>query len=197
MGIYKRQKETAPTKLGSSNKTQKKKKNGGLSIQDAKAKNITMLSKLFWACLEKRSAPWVEIVRGKYLNNGDIQTIDNKKKGSHTWKNITKGWEECKKYTHWAIGNGKDISFWNDIWIPNTPNLRTLIQGPLPKDEEGKKVIEYINNNSWNFNNIPFVLPNDIVQLMLSMYIQIHELKKDTPSWNLSRTGRFTTKSMY
>ncbi|KAL2924574.1 hypothetical protein RDABS01_033448 [Bienertia sinuspersici] len=78
----------------------------------------------------------------KYIKNNLVIQFS---KGSHIWKGIGKG----------------DVSIWFDNWL-GCGTLRSLVYGPLNKDEENLNVINLIQNASWCLNNLSISLPHPI-----------------------------------
>lgn len=65
------------------------------------------------------------------------------KNTSHIYKNIFKDHGIFQKCTTHLIQNGESTNLWNDSWVNNTPG-RMQISGPLPLNEEVKKVSSII-----------------------------------------------------
>ncbi|KAG5600420.1 hypothetical protein H5410_031790 [Solanum commersonii] len=62
----------------------------------------------------------------------------------------------------WSPGSGKIIDFWKHSWIPDTPTIRTLVQGPLNYKENVVKLSNIWNNGIWNWDNLSLAIPNEI-----------------------------------
>lgn len=61
-------------------------------------------------------------------------------------------------------GDEKTINLWYDTWLKQS--LQMQLHGPLPYDEEHRKVESIIKigayGNHWNLADLPFCLPKNI-----------------------------------
>ena len=115
-------------------KITKSKKDGGLGIQAAKAKNVANLAKLNWRLHTKSSSPWARVLSQKYcypkrLSNAWFKPY------SATWSAIRKGEFVFKKGAKWVVGKDNKLSLWFDKWLDRGP-LRSLIARCLSRGEE-------------------------------------------------------------
>ena len=113
------------------NKIIKSKEEWGLGIQEARAKNIALLSKLNWRTYQEQEAPWAKVILNKYCSSSRVRSRDPEKlPSSPNWKVINLGFPTFKKGIFWGIGNGIGVSVWLDNWI----NRRAMIEGPPIKN---------------------------------------------------------------
>ena len=76
----------------------KPKDEGGLGIQEARAKNIALLSKLNWRMYQKRDASWTKVILKKYYVSSRVRSRDPEKlPSSPNWKAINLGFTIFKK----------------------------------------------------------------------------------------------------
>lgn len=137
------------------------------------------------------------MLHSKYNRNNCMQN-QNKKFYSYSpiWKSLlVHGWKLCNNNITHIVGNGKNISFWEDGWCTPKP-LRELIHGPFPANESIRKVSSLINGNTWSICSLPFIIPEDIHYKILSIHIPL-ENKPHKLTWRLTQNGRFTTSSAY
>ena len=57
----------------------KSKDEGGLGIQEARAKNIALLSKLNWRMYHEQDALWAKVILKKYYANSRVSSRDPEK----------------------------------------------------------------------------------------------------------------------
>lgn len=89
----------------------------------------------------------------------------------------------------WIIGNGKDVNLWQDFWLPTGP-LKSLIQGPLARDEEVLTVQQCHNNSlGWNLHNLSFELPGDLIEAIKATSFSNNPNTKDSLAWAFSKDG--------
>ena len=61
------------------NKIVKSKEEEGLGIQEARAKNIALLSKLHWRIYQEQEAPWAKVILNKYCSSSRVRSRDSEK----------------------------------------------------------------------------------------------------------------------
>ena len=61
------------------NKIVKSKEEGGLEIQEARAKNIALLSKLNWRMYQEQEALWPKVILNKYCSSSRVRSKDPEK----------------------------------------------------------------------------------------------------------------------
>ena len=121
------------------NKIVKFKEEGGLGIQEARAKNIALLSKLNWRTYQEQEASWAKVILNKYCSSSRVRSRDPEKlPSSPNWKAINFRFPTFKKGILWGIGNGIRVSMWLDNWV----NCKAMIEGPLRQEEQIIKVAD-------------------------------------------------------
>ena len=110
---------------------------GGLGIQEARAKNIALPSKLNWRMYHEQDALWAKVIINKYCANSRVRSRDPEKlPSSPNWKAINLGFSVFKKGIAWGIGNGAGVNLWMDNWV-NGESLQAMIAiaSPLRQEE--------------------------------------------------------------
>ncbi|OMO66560.1 reverse transcriptase [Corchorus capsularis] len=175
-------------------KVAKRKKFGGINVKKAKWRNLTFMAKLIWRIKKKPNEQWVKCLRAKYNSSLlDKRATNN----SITWSSICKGkrifQNGCKK----IIRTGNQTSFWHDRWATDF-SLRSLIQGPLNRDEEELLVSHYLlDNGGWNLGILSFVFPSEIEDLITSTVSSPYSFGEDKMSWSNSSSGDFSLQTAY
>lgn len=105
---------------------------------------------------------------------------------------IEKGWALFHDNILWILGSGDQIEFWNDIWM-GRQTIRSLIQGPLKKGEENYRVSNFIVNRAWNFDNLSFHLPREVLNTIHMVHIP-PEQGNDHPCSLLGSNGNLAQK---
>ena len=120
-------------------KITKPKAKGGLGLQEAKGRNLTLAAKLCWRMNHYRDAAWAEVLRKKY------QTRRASRKGAHSrvCAVIMKGELVCNRGSKWIIGSNSSLRLWQSKWL-NAGCLRSLIEGRLNRGEENLLVRETV-----------------------------------------------------
>ena len=114
---------------------------GGLGIQEARGRNLTLAAKLCWRMENSKSGGWADVLGKKYM------TRHARKPKAHTrTSNAVKiGSSICEKGSKWIVGCNSSLSFWNDKWL-NIGTIRSLIEGPLNLGESEVCIGEVIMN---------------------------------------------------
>ena len=77
---------------------------------------------------------------------------------SYIWTAISLGAELLLDGMRWFVGDERTIRVWKDNWLPNG-SLRDYIKGPLPPQEEDRRVNSLWANQTWSFESINLPLP--------------------------------------
>lgn len=81
----------------------KSKEEGGLGIQEARANNIALLSKLNWRMYHEQDALWTKVILNKYCSYLRIRSRDPEKlSSSPNWKAISLAFPIFKKGIAWG-----------------------------------------------------------------------------------------------
>ena len=80
---------------------------------------------------------------------------------------MKKGREICDKGSKWIVGSNSTLSFWHDKWL-NLGMVRSFIEGPLNRGEEGILLKDVMRDNGWNLSNLSFDFPNLIQKAVLT-----------------------------
>lgn len=95
----------------------KSKKDGGLGFRDIQCFNDALLAKLSWRILDTPQCLLARILKGKYFPDQDFLQVQPPASCSHGWRGILIGRDLLKLHLGWAIGNGEQVSAWNDDWL--------------------------------------------------------------------------------
>ena len=94
------------------------KEDGGLSIQQARAKNIALLAKLNWRLNHEKDALWTKIVLNKYCSRARRVSKDpDKLPCSSVWNAIKAGFPVFEKGVCWIAGTNSKLLFWRSKWL--------------------------------------------------------------------------------
>ena len=97
----------------------KPKMEGDLSICSARKANVALLGKLIWNVIQSVNKPWVQLLRKKYLRDGNIFDHLHHVGAPYTWKAILKATSILNNRFIVKLRN-KEASIWYDKWILNT-----------------------------------------------------------------------------
>ena len=97
-----------------------------MGFRDVHCFNLARLAKQCWRLLAEPESLCARVLRAKYFPDGDLLNCPLKKGSSYTWQSLWSGIQTFKKGYIWRVGDGTQISIWNDPWTPSSPN-RTVM----------------------------------------------------------------------
>ena len=103
------------------------KKEGGLRLQAARPKNLSLLAKLNWRYKMEKDKDWVRVLSNKYRNLNMSR--------SYEWMGMKRGNGILEQGTKWKVGSNNKLNFWYDKWL-DMGSVRSLIEGPLRREDE-------------------------------------------------------------
>ena len=115
---------------------------------------------------------------------------------SRTWKAIKRGKEICDKSSKWLIGENNKLLFWVDKWMDDGP-IRSLIQGPLNRNEHELFVKDATLTGRWNLSLSSFQFPPDLCWKIMATPISQFTDISDRLSWASSPLGNFDANNAY
>lgn len=98
---------------------------------------------------------------------------------------IKRGKHIFEQGTKWNVGSDSGLSFWLDKWLIEG-ELRSLILGPLQRDEDKLKISDMVHEGRWNVNLCSFILPPELILRIRAIPTPKTTNLKDTISWGLS-----------
>jgi hypothetical protein len=118
---------------------------------------------------------------------------------SALWKGLMKVRHIYLRGRSYKVGNGKNISFWNDVWLDDKP---LSIKYPLLYERctDQKISVKGVANEQWvvHFKVIlQGILRVQWYELAARLNLVSLDDKKDVPMWRWTSNRRFSVKSMY
>ncbi|KAL0906277.1 hypothetical protein M5K25_024757 [Dendrobium thyrsiflorum] len=140
--------------------------------------------------LGSNSSLWAQFMNFKYCKDVHPLLCSYKHVDSLVWKRLCAIKWEAENLIQWGLGKG-EISFWQDNWlgigsIDSILNTHTL---------ENVKVKSYFSNDSWNVLKLGEVIPAHLIEIILSIPLQLN--CKDKILFNVSPSGLFTIKDAW
>ena len=170
---------------------------GGLGLHNMKDRNNALLAKLCWRLAYEQEAPWAKMLVAKYLSPNRISKAGRKLPCSSIWKACKKGGPIYVKGLKWSMRNGEKVRVWNDFWLP-MGTLRTLIEGPLNRDEDLITLNHcFDQNHEWQAQCLSFDLLEHILNAIKATPLSYSHETEDSLQWAFSKNGFFSLKSAY
>ncbi|XP_057250731.1 uncharacterized protein LOC130591430 [Beta vulgaris subsp. vulgaris] len=165
---------------------------GGLGIRKVDVNNVALQMKLLWKLIKLKDNLWVNLVKKKYIKFQDILTHKVSSVASWQWKKLMSIWPLFKKGLRWQVGNGRDISFWDDNWVFQYP-IRMVVS-PLPGPENFRVSDLMDEFGGWDRIKIGLLVPSHIVSRICSYYLPSSS-QKDSLVWGLTADGEYSVKT--
>ncbi len=181
------------------------KKDGGLGVLDLENLNIALLAKWWWKLLADQSNIWRPIIRGRYYHRRKpLKEGYSFRPGSYWWRGVLKTREAFKCGTSYALGDGTQVEWWNDIWYGHTP-LRTVYPTLYDKaHNKNRTVTDCWGIRGWKWRSI-LAGVNPVSTAETDMIARLKEDLKgcstgegnDQIRWRWNTSGEFSVKSTY
>lgn len=169
----------------------------GLGLHSIRDKNLALLAKLCWRLASSQDSPWAAMLAAKYLTSKRMTEDGRKLPCSSMWSACKKGGPIYVKGLKWSVRSGESIKFWMDYWL-SEGSLRSLIQGPLNRDEKKLTVRQYLVHEGDRRNYIiSFKLPDRLFKAIQATPLSIDQNAEDLLHWAHSKNGFFSLKSAY
>lgn len=152
--------------------------------------------KLGWQLLKDKDALWARVLRGKYLNNGDV-ILDNSKKSGlcRTWKAILAQTLFLLSHVKWSLGNDSIINFQQDNWLLDFGPLSQFFTNPSNISNLNAKVKDYVNEDKWIWDLLRRLLPQEICNHIFELLVPVANAADDHLHWALNISSKFTISS--
>lgn len=103
-----------------------------------------------------------------------------------------------KDSIYFMVGNGADISVWEDPWIPSIQGFKPS-PNPMSSDSLGMvKVADLIDPASGNWNRPPIwsIFSPSHAATILKINLS-HTSRRDSLVWTYEKSSRFSVRSLY
>jgi hypothetical protein len=90
-----------------------------LGFRDLYCFNLAMLVHQSLWVLQAPNSLCAQVLRAKYFLGGKILEAKQIVGMSYVWRSIFKELEVLKEGMIWRIGDGTNVSIWDDTWLPN------------------------------------------------------------------------------
>ncbi|CAK8568345.1 unnamed protein product [Lathyrus sativus] len=89
----------------------------GLGLRKLGIMNKACVARLSWKMQAGCRDLCSEVLRGKYVRNGEDGDMIAKPNYSALWKGMVRVMPELNDYNYWVIGDGKTVDAWSDCCI--------------------------------------------------------------------------------
>jgi hypothetical protein len=159
--------------------------------------NQALLAKQGWRLMTDPQSLVATVLKAKYYPQQTFLKAKHNYRPSYSWLSIQKASHILKKGCFWWIGNGKQISIWEDRWLH--PYGENPTWTPKPSENSSlTKVSDLMDpqSNQWNqqlLNQTFFPMEAKLItQIPL-----INPMEDDMISWQGTKDGNYTVRSGY
>ncbi|KAE8681880.1 hypothetical protein F3Y22_tig00111300pilonHSYRG00005 [Hibiscus syriacus] len=185
---------------------------GGLGVLDLNLTNRALLGKWVWKFANDKNSLWKSVLCSKQKVCWNTMSIGKVTSLQSSWilrgiannfsKNDSVG-DFLRSNSKLQIGNGKSISFWNDVWADEVPLKIIFLRIYVLSINKGGEVIEFgsYGSSGWEWNvqtrrNLSDWELDQWLALMTKLKdFKLSELVEDSLSWSASGDGLFSVKS--
>ena len=101
-----------------------------------------------------------------------------------------------KEGLKWIVGKDSNLSVWFNKWM-NKGTLRSMLVGPLNKDEDHLQLKDVANLHGWKWDKLSFVIPKPLAPDIKATPIPLSAARIDHISWSSSPSVEFDLKEAY
>ncbi|XP_026447563.1 uncharacterized protein LOC113348073 [Papaver somniferum] len=158
---------------------------GGLGQRRLEIMNKALFMKPWWKMMNSKEE-WARYFQEKFLTkNGEWI-------GYHKKSSILPGlkWisEDVKNFTRWIVGNGGNISVWNDTWIKEKPLGELYPENIYLNQFPNMKFANLIIDGEW-------VMPTELLEMVSVNELPVISIVDDKRIWCGTITGELIVSS--
>jgi ribonuclease HI len=170
---------------------------GGLGLRRLDEMNQACILKLGWKLKTGARDLWCEVLRGKYNCHDLSNNTVVKNSDSSLWKNLIKLSVHLNDYCFWAIGDGRIVNAWNDVWIEEGLRISELnLQIPETlKDVKVRTLVDQEGN--WNWSLFQEWMPMSLIHKIAAVLPPTDESGDDKLLGSGVDGEQFDVASMY
>lgn len=121
----------------------KSKFSSSFGVRDLHIFNLSLLRKLAWWHIQNPDSLWARMLKSIYFPNNASWKLE-KNLDPYGLQSLLAGRDTISRHLLWSIGDGKNINFFRDSWIPSLPEYR-LSQEVVDEELLNLKVKELMN----------------------------------------------------
>ncbi|GMP77845.1 hypothetical protein CsSME_00033984 [Camellia sinensis var. sinensis] len=144
---------------------------GGLEFRDLRCFNQALLAKQAWRIVSNPNLLLSKVLLGKYCQHHPFLQVPQNSQSTWGWRSILWGRDLLNTGVQWVVGHGKNISPFEDQWIPlmSNPLRGRNMNRMLPS----MKVAHFIDHEHrcWRDNLIRLFFPDECSRHILSTHL--------------------------
>ena len=165
-----------------------------MGFKDLTNFNDALLAKKAWRLLHNQDSLFYRVFKMKFFPNCSIWKAQESSSSSHAWHSILKGTDVLLERTRWGVRCRKDLSIWNDAWLPSQEHPQVL--SDIVPGFEDSRVADLINlsTRTWDENLVHGLLSPEKATLALSIPLSCTPVE-DKIIWPFTLSGNYTVNS--
>ncbi|KAJ8752128.1 hypothetical protein K2173_001803 [Erythroxylum novogranatense] len=173
---------------------------GGLGLKNLGAMNAATHMKLGWSILKEQHKLCNQVFHAKYKVDQLLQhelTIPSV--ASPLWRSICATFSMLMAGAKWMVGNGTQVCFWFDHWVPevNGASLSYYVR-LVPADHLARTVCDYVDfRGNWVWAELRNFLPHQFLLHIAAIFPPRPSQAADQLYWSLEPSSNFTTRFTY
>ncbi|XP_061354128.1 uncharacterized protein LOC133298795 [Gastrolobium bilobum] len=149
---------------------------GGLGLRNLARMNDAFLAKKAWKIYTEPEQLWVQVMHAKY-------------------KIVAYAMENNLE---WELGNGKEVRFWKDVWLPSSCKLEDFAEDEDILRMDNVKVADVVSiSGEWVFSKLNSWLPLNIVDIIRSVLPPNAYDGPDRKIWGIHKSQSVSVSFLY
>lgn len=172
------------------------KNEGGMGFKNLHVFNLSLLAKQGWRLLSNPDSIAAQIFKARYFPKSGFMDAMAVPDMSYTWRSILAGRELLSLGLRFQIGNGNNVSLWNDPWLPLPYSFKPY---SIPMEgTESWKVGDLIDQerHTWLEPVIFDLFPTAEAEIILKIPLS-RRSSADRMIWHFDNKGLYNVKSGY
>lgn len=174
----------------------KAKDRGGLGFRGFCEFNKALLGKQCWRLINGDNTLMAKVFKSRYFPRSNFMTAKIGYQPSYAWRSLMNAREVIDLGARWLIGNGQQVSIWNDNWMPEQSRFK--VWSPVVGLPHDAKVSELIDPDlkKWRRDLVFSIFSHFEGQQIMSIPISLR-LPEDRLIWHWEKDGEYLVRSTY
>lgn len=169
---------------------------GGIGMRDLRSFNTALLAKQVWRLATNPDSFLGKFLKGKYFPRTSVWEAKSGPNSSFTWRSILSARDLVVDGSRWLVGEGKEVRFWKDSWVPNLPG-GCIYSVPTTEEVAKSRVSEWrMESGEWDVTKMNVHLTVEEIEAIKKVPL-MRNAQCDILAWNHTKNGEFLVRSTY
>ncbi|MBA0686233.1 hypothetical protein Goari_013845 [Gossypium aridum] len=170
---------------------------GSFGLRRLVPQSTSFFMKLAYQIVTKPDTLWVRVLRSKYKMLDVCPLLVNRSNCSYVLRSISNVWDQFRKNLYWSLGNGRSVSFIQDVWIVDLGPLHEHLYSNVVILAH-LKVADFVDpDGCWKWSKLRHYFSSEILDYIVVCHPPNDTLGNDTCLWRPNVNGRFSIKAAY